>query len=127
MLLAHHAMVLPSRKKPPCGPSAPKVAAQTMPLAPTSTERLAPAPPISVLTQPGQTELTCTRALCRAKMRVSALSAALDTRYAELGQPCAVWLPAATPLSNSPTNATSPSTSSAGSKKRARSGGEYAD
>lgn len=44
-----------SRKKPPLGPSGPSVAAQTIPLAPRSTERGADTPPIRVRTQPGQT------------------------------------------------------------------------
>ena len=48
----------PSRKKPPLGPSSGRVAAQTMPEAPSSTVRSALEPPISVRTQPGQTELT---------------------------------------------------------------------
>ena len=38
-----------------CGASE---ASQTIPEAPSATERVAPDPPISVLTQPGQTELT---------------------------------------------------------------------
>ena len=42
--------------------------------------RLAPAPPISVLTQPGHTALMRTRDVSRARMRVSALSPAFETR-----------------------------------------------
>src|SRR5689334_17768175 len=53
----HHASGLPSRKNPPVGPSSGRVAAHTIPIAPSSTGR-PPAPPISVATHPGQTEFT---------------------------------------------------------------------
>src|SRR4051794_30814688 len=55
-LKAHHGMGARSRKKPPVGPSSGRVAAHVIVSAPSSTERGAPAPPMSVRTQPGQTE-----------------------------------------------------------------------
>src|SRR5215203_3106388 len=54
----HHGIDRRSRKKPPVGPLFGSVAAQTGVSAPSSTERVAPDPPMSVRTHPGQTELT---------------------------------------------------------------------
>ena len=70
-----------ARKKPLVGPSSGSVAAHTMPAAPSATGR-PPLPPMSVATQPGQTALTrmASRRSSAAKTRVSALSAALETR-----------------------------------------------
>ena len=59
------------------------MASHTIPLAPSSTDFWAPiGPPMSVATKPGQAELTFTPASSSsvARMRVIALSAALDTR-----------------------------------------------
>lgn len=53
----HHGSGLPSRNKPPLGPSLGRVAAHTIPAAPSATGR-PPVPPMSVATQPGQTEFT---------------------------------------------------------------------
>ncbi len=50
-----------SRKRPPLGPSSNRVAAQTIPVAPSSTRRPS-LPPISVATHPEHTALTRTRA-----------------------------------------------------------------
>src|SRR5215210_4364760 len=72
-----------SRKKPPVGPLLGSVAAQMRASAPSSTERVAPEPPISVCTHPGLTALT-RMPLPRnseARMRVRALRAVLETRY----------------------------------------------
>src|SRR5829696_7985795 len=71
-----------SRKKPPVGPLSGRVAAQTGVSAPSSTERVAPDPPMSVRTQPGQTELTripLPRS-SEARMRVSTFKPALERR-----------------------------------------------
>jgi hypothetical protein len=59
-----------------------KVAAHTGVSAPSSTEREAFPPPISVLTQPGQTELTRIPLPrnSEARMRVRAFRAVLETR-----------------------------------------------
>ena len=71
-----------SRKKPPLGPSSGRVASQTAVSAPSSTERGALSPPIRVLTQPGQRELTRIPepASSAASTRVRALSAVFETR-----------------------------------------------
>ena len=50
----HHGNGLPSRKKPPLGPLSGRVAARRIAVAPSLTERGAPAPPISAATQHGQ-------------------------------------------------------------------------
>lgn len=78
----HHPIGWPSRKKPPLGPPGASVAAHTMPEAPCLTFRSALTPPMSVLTQPGQTELTMMpRELSScASVRVSTLSAAFEAR-----------------------------------------------
>jgi hypothetical protein len=70
----------PSRKKPPLGPEEGRSAAQTTLAAPSLTGR-PPAPPMSVATQPGQTELTRMPSLRSsvASIRVSAFSAVLET------------------------------------------------
>src|SRR5512146_125908 len=82
--LDYHGNGLPSRKNPPVGPLSGSVAAQIMLAAPSATLRGAPAPPISVATQPGQTEFTRMRALrsSAARVRVIAFSAAFVTWYA---------------------------------------------
>ena len=84
----HQSMRRPSRKKPPVG-SPTRVAAQTIDAAPFSTLRLAPCPPMSVRTQPGQTALTMIRRApsSGAQTRTSALSAIFETRYPDDGQP----------------------------------------
>ncbi len=48
----HQPIGLRSRKKPPVGPPGGSVAAQTIPAAPKATSRVAPGPPMSVLTPP---------------------------------------------------------------------------
>src|SRR5205807_4214056 len=75
---------LPSRKKPPVGPLSRSVAATIMLAAPSATLRGAPGPPISVATQPGQTEFTrmCALRSSAARVRVIAFSAAFVTWYA---------------------------------------------
>jgi Transposase, Mutator family len=55
----HHGIGRPSRKNPPVGPPSGKVAAQTIPAAPSSTGR-PPRPPMSVATHPGHTAFTNT-------------------------------------------------------------------
>src|ERR1700683_1367597 len=78
-----NAIAFPSRKNPPVGPSSPSVASHTTPAAPSSTGFLAPiGPPMSVLTNPGHAELTRnpSPASSAERIRVTALSAALDTR-----------------------------------------------
>src|SRR5947207_3794841 len=77
----HHASGSPSREKPPVGPSSGSKAAHMTLVAPSSTVRGASGPPISVATQPGQTELTRMREArsSSANIRVSALSAAFET------------------------------------------------
>ena len=76
----HQGMGFPSRKKPPVGPSS-RSAAQRIEAAPSPSERGAPGPPISVRTQPGQTELifTARPSNSGAMIRTRALSAALET------------------------------------------------
>src|SRR5437762_10762291 len=67
-----------SRKNLPvsfCGASA---ASQTMPVAPSPTERLAFGPPMSVRTQPGQTELTANFGKAAASCEVTPLSAVFE-------------------------------------------------
>ena len=86
---AHQGTTRPSRKKPPVGPSSGTSAAQTTDAAPSRTGR-PPGPPISVRTQPGQTEFTrilVSGAASAASIRVSALSPALLTRYAGIPRP----------------------------------------
>src|SRR5439155_20341282 len=65
-----------------------------MDLAPTCTLRLAPGPPMSVRTQPGQTELMeiLRGASSRARIRVREFRATVDTEYAE-GQPALLTSP----------------------------------
>ena len=77
----HHGRGLPSRKNPPVGPLSGSVAAHTIPAAPSLTERGAPAPPISVATQPGHTAFTKIRVFrsSPASERVKAFSAAFVT------------------------------------------------
>ena len=78
----YHGIGWRSRKKPPLGPSSGRVASHTMVSAPCSTERSASGPPMSVRTQPGQTELILTpdSLSSSARMRVRALSAVLEKR-----------------------------------------------
>src|SRR6266404_1783746 len=74
----HHGITLRSLQNLPvsvCGASA---ASQTMPDAPSATERVAFAPPISVRTQPGQTELTAKSARAAASWTVTPFSAVLE-------------------------------------------------
>jgi hypothetical protein len=80
----YHGSGLPSRKNPSVGPLSGRVAAHKIPAAPSRTERGAPAPPISVATQPGHTEFTRIREprSSPASVRVKAFSAALVTCYA---------------------------------------------
>src|ERR687885_86142 len=75
-----------SRKNPPVGPPSGSVASQTIVSAPFSTERVALGPPMSVRTHPGSRQFTSTlgapaRATASATMRVSALSAVLESEY----------------------------------------------
>src|SRR5215212_6476719 len=87
-----------SWKKPPVGPLFGSVAAQTRASAPSSTERVAPEPPISVCTHPGLTALT-RMPLPRsseARMRVRALRAVFETRYP--GEPPPMSSRAASPV-----------------------------
>src|SRR3954469_18366522 len=78
----------PSRKKPPVGPSSGSVTPHITDAAPAATGR-PPGPPLSVATQPGQIALTRIPAgrSSAARMRVSALSAALLTEYAGVPAP----------------------------------------
>src|SRR5262245_2973885 len=74
----HHGISLRSRKNFPvnfCGAS---VASHTMVFAPSSTERAAPCPPISVRTHPGQTEFTAKLGNAAASCDVTPLSAVLE-------------------------------------------------
>lgn len=66
--------------------------------APSPTVRGASSPPMSVLTQPGLIELTRMPlpATSAASVRVSAFSAALETRYA--GLPSPIWCSCPRPL-----------------------------
>src|SRR5690242_19933952 len=75
----YHGRGWPSRKKPPVGPVSGRVAAQTMPAAPSATGR-PPGPPMSVATQPGQIALTRIPSprSSAASIRVSALRATLE-------------------------------------------------
>src|SRR6185312_3534885 len=77
----YHCSGFPSRKKPPVGPLSGRVAAQTIPAAPSLMDRGAPAPPISVATQPGHTAFTRIRAprSSPASVRVKALRPAFVT------------------------------------------------
>src|SRR5215467_13467681 len=79
---AHHRSELESKKNPPVGPSKGSVAAQTIPLAPSSTG-LPPDPPSSVATHPGSTELTKIPVplSSAANFLVRAFKAAFDTLY----------------------------------------------
>ena len=73
----HQAMGFRSRRNWPvrvCGASS---ASQTIVSAPSSTERGAASPPISVRTQPGETEFTAKRGRAAAKCWVRAFSAGL--------------------------------------------------
>src|SRR6058998_2663947 len=78
----HQGISFRSRKNFPvsfCGASA---ASQTIVFAPSSTERVAPCPPISVRTQPGQTEFTANFGNAVASCEVTALSAVFEMQYA---------------------------------------------
>src|SRR6266403_1940543 len=71
----HHGITLRSLQNLPvsvCGASA---ASQTIPEAPSATERVASAPPISVRTQPGQTELTANFGKAAASCEVTPFNA----------------------------------------------------
>src|SRR5436190_435401 len=74
---------------PPVGPVSGSVAAHTTLAAPSSTERGASGPPISVATQPGQTELTRIpeERSSSASRRVSAFKATFETLYAGVPPP----------------------------------------
>jgi hypothetical protein len=83
LLSTQNAIGSPSRKKPPVGPSSGRVASQTIPAAPSSTDFQAPSGvPMSVLTKPGQAELTRkpSSASSTESIRVTALRAAFDRR-----------------------------------------------
>jgi hypothetical protein len=99
-----------------------RVAAQTIEAAPFSTLRLAPLPPMSVRTQPGQTALMMIlrAASSGAQTRTSALSAIFETRYPDDGQPRSRWWPAATSATNMRASSATPSRVSSGSVKRSR-------
>src|SRR5437763_12885702 len=62
-----------------CGAS---LASQTMPDAPSAIERVAFSPPISVRTQPGQTQFTAKSGSAAASWTVTPFSAVLETQYA---------------------------------------------
>ena len=70
------------RKKPPVGPSSGRVASQTAVSAPSSTERGALLPPMSVRTHPGHIELTRIPFAPSSweRILVRALSAVFETR-----------------------------------------------
>src|SRR4051812_41550032 len=80
----HQAIGFRSLKKPPVGPFAHSVASQRIVSAPSSTERGAAEPPISVRTQPGEAQLTRTPVprVAAASWRVKAFNAAFDIEYA---------------------------------------------
>src|SRR5215212_4407800 len=88
----HQASGWLSRKNPPVGPSSGSVTAHMTLAAPSSTVRGASGPPISVATQPGQTELTRIREArnSSASMRVSAFRATFETLYAGVPPPITV-------------------------------------
>src|SRR5207237_8986450 len=73
-----------SLKNPPVGPFAGSAASPTIVSAPSSTDCVAPGPPMSVRTQPGHALLTRTPApfVAAASCRVNALSALFDIEYA---------------------------------------------
>src|SRR5829696_9417377 len=87
-----------SWKKPPVGPLFGSVAAQTRASAPSSTERVAPEPPMSVCTHPGLTALTRMRLprSSEARIRDRALRAVFETRYP--GEPPPMSSRAASPV-----------------------------
>src|SRR3954452_9401633 len=68
------------RKNPPVGPSSGRVASQTAVSAPSSTDRGAPAPPMSVRTHPGHIEFTRIRGCSFDRIRVRAFRAAFEVR-----------------------------------------------
>src|SRR5205085_2908142 len=74
----YHGMTLRSRQNLPvsfCGASA---ASQTMPAAPSAMERVAFDPPMSVRTQPGQTELTAKFGRAAASCEVTPFNAVFE-------------------------------------------------
>ena len=78
----YHGIVFLSRRNLPlkdCGASA---ASQTIPDAPSATERVAFAPPISVRTQPGQTELIAKSGNAAASWTVTSLNPGLPDTVA---------------------------------------------
>src|SRR5947207_5376810 len=74
----HHGISFRSRQNLPVSLRGASVASQTIVSAPCATVRVAPAPPMSVCTQPGQTELTAMPGRAAASCRVTALSAAFE-------------------------------------------------
>src|SRR5438046_9382714 len=88
-------MTLLSRQNLPvsfCGAS---TASQTMPVAPSPTERLAFGPPMSVRTQPGQTELTANFGKAAASCEVTPFNAVFEMQYAgaQPSAPSVNWPP----------------------------------
>ena len=77
----HHGISSRSRKNLPVSSSGASVASRTAVSAPSSTDRGAVGPPISVRTQPGHVEFTAILSPCRAlaSMRVSPLSASFES------------------------------------------------
>src|SRR5262245_17867750 len=92
---AHQGISLRSRKNFPvsfCGAS---LASHTMVSAPSSTERVAFDPPISVRTQPGQTEFTANFGNAVASCDVTPSNAVIELQYAaaQPSAPPASWTP----------------------------------
>src|ERR1043166_10277596 len=80
----HHGISFRSRKNLPVSSRGAAVASHTIVSAPSATERGAFGPPMSVRTQPGQTEFTPMPLLrnAAASWRVTALSAVFEMLYA---------------------------------------------
>src|SRR5881396_2603249 len=80
--IVHHGISFRSRQNLPVSLRGASVASQTIVSAPCATVRVAPAPPMSVCTQPGQTELTAMPGRAAASCRVTAFNAAFEIEYA---------------------------------------------
>src|SRR6266513_5850012 len=74
----HHGMTLRSRQNLPVSVCGASVASQTIPEAPSATERVAFDPPMSVRTQPGQTELMANFGKAAASWEVTPFNAVLE-------------------------------------------------
>src|SRR4029453_5514634 len=88
-------MTLRSRQNLPVSSCGAATASQTMPVAPSPTERVALAPPMSVWTQPGQTELTANFGKAVASCVVTPFNAVFEIQKegAQPAAPSANWPP----------------------------------